>query len=274
MKHWSLIFFTLLAQTAVGAYVAYLGIDTLSGGLPALTGQQMILTVFILMVLGLLISLTHLGSPRNAFWAVANLRKSWLSREVLFALAFTGSIGLQVFLEWRRIRYGGLDIILMGLSLVFGVSLILSMGKLYRLRTVPIWDTALTPIGFILTSLILGGAVVGLFVIEVDEIVSPLLIALLILLAIELWVNYLWTMRWYSLRIAIDENIDHSPKSHDIILILRYLFTIYGAVIFGAFLVRHTYSADDYILGISLLVTSEILGRFMFYAAEEWTRNR
>jgi anaerobic dimethyl sulfoxide reductase subunit C (anchor subunit) len=272
MKHWSLILFTLISQTAVGMYAVVAGVDLVSNDLPDTTRAHVLLIVFILMAVALFLSLTHLGSPGKAYWAVANLRQSWLSREILFALLFTTGVALRGYLVWQGYNFPFLDGFVTGLTLIFGFTFILSMGILYRLRTVRIWDTPLTPIGFFLTSLIMGGAVVGWIVIENNRLLHPFVIGLFILLAIELWFTYLWTVHFHELRIATNEELDSLSNLKKITLILRPLFTILGLIILVILLLNGSYPSEGYMLGVSFIIAGEILGRYLFYAAEEWTR--
>jgi anaerobic dimethyl sulfoxide reductase subunit C (anchor subunit) len=272
MKHWSLIPFTLISQTAVGMYAVVAGIDLISNDLSATSRSHVLLIAFILMVIALFLSITHLGSPGKAYWAVANLRQSWLSREILFALLFTTGVALRGYLVWQGYSSPFLDGFVTGLTLIFGFTFILSMGILYRLRTVKIWNTPLTPISFFLTSLIMGGAVVGWIVIENKRLLHPFVIGLFILLASELWLTYLWTVRPYELRIANNEKLDSLSNPKKIALILRPLFSILGLIILGILFIDGSYPSEGCLFGVSFIIIGEILGRYLFYAAEEWTR--
>lgn len=273
MKHWPLILFTLISQTAVGMYTVVVGISLVSNDLSASTRSHVLLIVFILMVVGLFLSLTHLGSPAKAFWVVVNLRKSWLSREILFALLFTACVALSGYLEWQGHTSQFIDGFITGITLVFGFTFIISMGTLYRLRTVKFWNTPLTPISFFLTSLIMGGAVGGWIVIENKRPLHPFVIGLFILLAIELWLTYLWTVRLYELRIASKEELSSLSNPKKITLILRPLFTILGLIILGILFINGNYPTGGYMFGVSFIIIGEILGRYLFYAAEELTRD-
>jgi anaerobic dimethyl sulfoxide reductase subunit C (anchor subunit) len=117
--------------------------------------------VLLCMLLALACSAWHLGSLRNAWRACANLRSSWLSREILFALLF--SLGTLVLLllpdagpVLTALRSG-----LAWMNVFFSVSLLWSMARIYRLRTVPDWNSrAITP-SFFVSAAVLGGLGVG-----------------------------------------------------------------------------------------------------------------
>jgi DMSO reductase anchor subunit len=160
-KEWPLICFTLLSQTAVGAFWTWAAFFLVMGN----TGGREefgFLTIPALAAVGAMlgvaaaISLFHLGKPRRAIFVLNNLRRSWLSREILFELAFLFMIALLAFLEWRRV---GLPFVIGGLvalAAVIGFLFLFSMAKLYMLSTVPVWRGPHTIASFFLSALLLG----------------------------------------------------------------------------------------------------------------------
>ena len=106
LRNWALIGFTILLQMSVGAFIVF-GIvhfwaarkldmkeaDRLS--------NYGLLAIGPLLVLALVASLFHLGSPLNAPRAVTNIGSSWLSREVLFSVLFTVVGGIFAVMQWR-----------------------------------------------------------------------------------------------------------------------------------------------------------------------------
>lgn len=143
----SLVAFTLLAQLAVGATWFQSVSEPFSGRVLALiTG---------VMCIALLASLVHLGQPRHAWRAVANLGTSWLSREVLSAALFVVSL-IVVLATGGSGRW---------LASATGLALLVSMARVYVLRTVPEWITSATTASFFVTTLLLGavahGALIG-----------------------------------------------------------------------------------------------------------------
>ena len=113
---------------------------------------------YLLAIGGLISSTFHLGRPERAIKAFSQWRSSWLSREAwlavasLFVMAVYGA-GL-VFLDTR---WGILGVIGSALSLatVFSTAMIYA-----QLKTVPRWNTALTPLLFI-TLALTGGAILS-----------------------------------------------------------------------------------------------------------------
>lgn len=166
MKERSLVAFTILSQMAVGAFwvlgALHLWTTRQAGATAtdALTAKAL-LTIPLVMVLAMLASFFHLGTPFGAWRAFANLRLSWLSREVLLAVLFTGASGLFAGLQWFKLGTSAARDVIAWATALLGLALIYSMANAYRLRTVPAWDTWVTPASFFTTAFLLGGLAVG-----------------------------------------------------------------------------------------------------------------
>ncbi len=161
MREASLVAFTLLTQAAAGTCGVLLALGLRAGKAgtgPALEAVALPLLVVALFsaLLGLAASFLHLGSPRNAWRAIRNFRTSWLSREVLLASLFTGALAVAVLVRLRPDPPGFAAGLAEGLSGVLGVGLVTAMARAYRLRTVPAWDRAATPLAFFGSALVLG----------------------------------------------------------------------------------------------------------------------
>lgn len=163
---WSLIFFTVLAQTAVGGYLL-IGARALVLGHDEEKLNSYKVPMFILwalMGLGFVFSTTHLGSPLRAFNAFNQLGSAWLSNEVFFGAAFFAVGGLQWLLS--VVKKGGVAIqkALMVGAMVLGVIFMYAMINVYMINTVPTWDNIYTPLSFIMT-MVVGGLLLSQFVI-------------------------------------------------------------------------------------------------------------
>lgn len=167
MRERSLILFTVLAQAAVGAALS-LGVvrfwispragEAVAGAMTANT----LLFIGPLFGLALLASFFHLGSPSNAWRAFANLRASWLSREILFAVLFAALCGLLAGSQYYRLGPPLLQSILTWLAALCGLALLYSMSRVYMLRTVPAWNAPATLLSFFSASFLLGGLVIAI----------------------------------------------------------------------------------------------------------------
>ncbi len=139
----SLIAFTILSQLAVGGVWLLSLVQPIN---PIALGASTIS-----MLVALLASFLHLGTPQNAWRAIRNARSSWLSREVLCAALFTASL-VGVLITGR---------VGIWLADVIGLALIVSMTQVYRLRTVAEWNRWTTSASFFTTTLLLGGILCG-----------------------------------------------------------------------------------------------------------------
>ncbi len=151
----SVILFSTLSGLGFGL-LAWLGF-----GAPVVFGWAAFayyVVAYALAVGGLLASVFHLGSPRNAMRAFTQWKTSWLSREAwasLFALVFMGLYAFgEVFLNasYPLVGYiGGA----FSLLTVFTTSMIYA-----QLKTVPRWNHPTTSVLFLLYS-VTGGALLA-----------------------------------------------------------------------------------------------------------------
>jgi DMSO reductase anchor subunit len=155
-----LVAFTLMSQMAAGMAVFSLFSGPLS--------IPLLLAIGMLIGTGGLISFLHLGRPLNAWRAVFHLRKSWLSREILMFGLFGGSWLVSLVMPGT----GKLPLALCGIGLAY------SMVKVYRLRSVPAWDTNRTLLAFFVSPVLLGGlGLVAFDVVRNDAIKMGYLLA-------------------------------------------------------------------------------------------------
>lgn len=157
-KETPLIAFTLLAQMAVGAFWEIAGLfGLITRGFNDLSAFQStnlaLYSVGILISLSLLLSFRHLGNPRNAWRVLAHLRKSWLSREILFTGLFAGFWATSTLLVNSP---GMIRLLLFLATSLCGFAAIWSMSRVYPLQTVPVWNTWRTPAVFFTSTLLLG----------------------------------------------------------------------------------------------------------------------
>ena len=108
-RDWSLVFFTVLTQAAVGAFIVLQVLGHLSHRRSAderSTGHEAAVSLlFVLAVLsaGLFAALFHLSTPLQAARAVVNFSSSWLSREIVFGSLFAALLGTLAWREWRAV---------------------------------------------------------------------------------------------------------------------------------------------------------------------------
>lgn len=298
-RDWALITFTILAQMSVGAFLV-LGIAHFFAARTAGTAEadrlsdRALLAIGPVLVLALLASLFHLGNPINAYRAISNLQTSWLSREILTSLAFTVFGGLFALMQWRKIGPFSLRTAVAGLAALIGLVLVYSMSRVYQLPAQPAWDNLGTPISFFTTTLLLGTLVTGAAFVANYAFVqrttpastqaqSQLLrgalrwiaLAAVLLLGVELvtaplQVAYLAA----SQSPAAVASAQLMFGTYGLIFGLRLVLVFVGAGVLGVFLYQNAMSPGrEKVMGtiayaaLALVLVSEVLGRFMFYAS-------
>ena len=220
-----LVVFTLLTQMAVGAFWAALW---MTDSIP------LIPNLFIGACLGLggFFSFAHLGAKRNAWRALTHLRKSWLSREILYVGLF--GVGWLVGFVSPEMKW---------VTALFGFGLIYSMAKVYQLRPMPAWNTWRTMAGFFITSALVGR-----------------------LLMMNLLQNGGWGIVSALLALELAMVLSAKPKNQWTVNRLRM------GLIAGAMLGAGIMSAVPNPLGmwaslsiLSIVLVEEVIGRRLFY---------
>jgi len=158
-----LIFFTLLAQMAIGAFGT---IFMIFWGLSdKLVARQITFKPFIAVgaaiMLALVASFFHLGTPKNAWRALNHLRKSWLSREILFisgfALLWAILLGMKLFKIGPVSLWTSLSI----LTFFCGLAGLYCMQRVYQLRSIPAWNKGRILLEFTISTVGMGALFTG-----------------------------------------------------------------------------------------------------------------
>ena len=155
-RHWSLVLFTLLVQSAVGNVWCILLVLILNGEQTALSNlSTQIMVTFCIVLTGLAIAMAHLGNPGGSIHAGRNYKSSWLSREIFTVNLFAGILAIiAIFSRYLPVAVNNWALLMAGIS---GGAVLYAMTKVYRLRTVPSWNHPGTPLNFLGSALSLGG---------------------------------------------------------------------------------------------------------------------
>jgi anaerobic dimethyl sulfoxide reductase subunit C (anchor subunit) len=168
LKEWPLVAFTVLGQTAVGLFWCFhlpflVRMRTPSYGW-RVTWLVTLALVFLIASLAAFVSFFHLRHPLRARFVLSNVRTSWLSREILGELAFMALVALSGWLAWTRMPSPGLMWALLAAACLAGGFFLVSMTRLYMLRTLSAWSDVHTPLSFLLAALVLGALATELVV--------------------------------------------------------------------------------------------------------------
>lgn len=140
---WSLVFFTLLAQCAVGLSL-FIALD--HGDRHSATCRTWV--AIAVLVAGTLISLTHLSQPFISFYSITGVAHSWLSREILFAGLFGATLVAGALFRLPVLRW---------LAPVAGLAFVFVMSNVYMIASQPQWNSWLTLAAFFTSCVLLGG---------------------------------------------------------------------------------------------------------------------
>jgi DMSO reductase iron-sulfur subunit len=219
--HWPLVVLTLLTQVA-------LGISLTAGG----TAWRLAAAA----VAGgaLLGSLLHLGRPAHAWKALRNLRRSWLSREVLLLGTYAATAALAVVAAP-----------LAPVAAAVGVAGVFASGRLYVVPGRPSWNTPLTIVAFYLTALATGPLLTGHPAVAVGAIAGQ-------------------AVAWLANLVRLAR--DHRREWNGTVALYRHPFgwltTLRWALVVAGAVAGSTWSVAA---GFGLVVTGELLGRYLFY---------
>lgn len=152
-----LMLFTLLAQIAVGGFwaMSWMFPPLWATAASEVTWLRLLpgLLIGVCLAAGMLASFTHLGRKRNAWRALRRVRKSSLSREILFAALF--GLGWLITLLESMI-FQGSAFEWTAVTAIFGIGLIYNMSQVYRFPAAPGWHTWRTNAGFMVSAALLG----------------------------------------------------------------------------------------------------------------------
>ncbi|MCT4710232.1 dimethyl sulfoxide reductase anchor subunit [Enterobacteriaceae bacterium H11S18] len=159
---WPLMIFTVLGQCVAGGFIV-MALALLNGVEDRAQQKRVqwaMIVLWVLMGIGFIASILHLGSPLRAFNSLNRIGASALSNEIA-----SGSVFFAVGGFWWLITVMGkmpaaLGKLWMILTMVLGVFFVWMMCRVYLIDTVPTWYSVYTPLSFFLTMFI-GGPLLG-----------------------------------------------------------------------------------------------------------------
>ncbi|MDN2483115.1 DmsC/YnfH family molybdoenzyme membrane anchor subunit [Vibrio agarivorans] len=265
---WPLIFFTVFAQTAVGAFIVVailnLVVD-LKGETKAKLNRNLFF-VWAFMALGFMASTAHLGSPMRAINALNQVGESWLSREILFGSAFFGLGGLYWLAELLNKGSAGLRKAMMVGTMVIGVVFMYAMTNVYLINTVPTWDTPFTSVNFALT-LVLCGVILAQVLAAAAGFECPkfnnwamaggVLAVIAIVIATMAMVGDLNTIR--SAIVSANELVPNMASIQNV----RFAMIFVGVAIWLISIRKNAMPMG--VAGLALVMVAELIGRSVFF---------
>ncbi len=192
----SVIFFTVFSGAGLGLAIWTLIASTMAHHIrmDLATFHKAMTVAMVLTTFGLASSTLHLANRKNAIYALTRWRTSWLSREGVFALLFFPIIALHLF----AVHAGWTSLSPLTLVLAIGCALaiLFCTGMIYAcLKTVPRWNSWLTPAKYVVFGLASGAvlftAALSLRPVELGPLGRPMIALAFLLIGIALYLAYL-----------------------------------------------------------------------------------
>lgn len=250
MHELPLVFFTVFTQSAVGAFILLL----IGGTLGQIEARRMAIGLFCAMCLfglGVLLGIFHVGQPLRALNMLLRVGHSPMSNEIVLSAAFAALGGLGSLGLLLNRGATGLCKALAWLAAVVGVVFILAIPQIYQLPTVATWSTSYTTVMMVLTALIGGGVLAGLFGLRLGLLVS----GLAILVSLSLRSAYMATL------MSADGVLTAAQSSWFTAQAALLALGIVGIVVWVRL------KANPAVLAMTALaiVAAELVGRIAFY---------
>ena len=166
---WPLVIFTVFGQCVAGALIV-MGFAWLNEKDAAVKARivRSMFYLWVVMGIGFMASVLHLGSPLRAFNSLNRIGSSALSNEIA-----AGSVFFAVGGFWWLVSASGkmppaVGKIWLIVSQILGLVFVWAMTRVYQIDTVPTWYTGYTTLAFFLT-LALGGPLFAALLLRVAK---------------------------------------------------------------------------------------------------------
>ena len=271
-NEWPLMFFTVIAQSAMGAFwwcfFALQGVGLSKDRCARL--ERVMLVIWGMMGVAFVFSSAHLGSPFRAINAILRFGQSPLSNEIVFGSAFAGLGFLRWLMFARQLGSEAVRKNLLWATFVVSLAFLWGMSSFYLMPTVPTWNTPLTPMAFVLTALIGGGAVAAaLFAVAGIDAPGLLHVGPARLAGVALVVAIGVTFTQSASLPAINSSVKHaaelSPYYADLMIIRFLLLFLALGLWFRQVAQGSTLAVNTSIVCAILALTGEWVGRGVFY---------
>lgn len=266
---WPLVLFTVLGQCVVGA--------TLISGLVWLeladqreARQRLVRSMFfiwLLMGIGFLASVMHLGSPLRAFNSLNRVGASALSNEIASGALFFAVGGFWWLLAVLEKMPAALGKIWHVITLLLGLLFVLAMTRVYQIDTVPTWYTGYTTSAFFLTILLSGPLFAALLLQMAKVDVNGWFIAGLIMaaLVISAAVIVMQSAGLSTIHSSVQQAASLLPN-YGRLQALRLILLALGLGCWLCPLIRRQPPrAVGLLAGLVLVLIAECIGRGLFY---------
>lgn len=254
-----LVFFTVLAQAAVGSLwvFAYVLFQKDAEAKQSYIHKLMLLPL-VLLGIGFIASILHLGSPMRAFNSLNRVGESMLSNEIASGAIFFAVAGLYWLIAITGKMSVGLGRIWLIVMALCGAVFMYMMNNVYHISTVPTWDNAITSWQFYLT-VVLMGCVLGYTLLHQVTSLCGLRwlfgLALVASVAVVIYQGFSLSGIESSVQQAVALVPDYAWVS---------IIRLFCLVLANILLCKSHYQAG-LVLAVMLVFGGEVLGRILFY---------
>ena len=249
--HWPLVIMTVLTQLSVGAFTAIWRMQASGAGASGTAA----LIALLIAVCALSTSTLHLGRPIHAARALRMWRRSWLSREVLLFTLFAAAATLYSICIWARLGHA---VFAGAATTVLGVAGVGASARLYLAPGRPAWNSPFTIFEFFATTLLLGASVANLL--EVSTKDTRLIAVSGVFAVMNLAGKFAWLTCSSRQELCKSWQLLSTALFNKLLLRVSLLTAGLWLGISGqTFWVRT--------LALTVLVTQELLGRYLFFVS-------
>lgn len=266
---WPLVLFTVLGQCVAGGLIVtgfvWMNARDDNSGQVRIVRSQFLL--WVLMGIGFIASMMHLGSPLRAFNSLNRIGASSLSNEIAAGSLFFAVGGLWWLLAWLGKLPAALGRGWLIISMVLGVLFVWAMTRVYQIDTVPTWHNGYTTAAFFLTMLT-GGPLLAALLLRLAGMRFPAprfaAISVAALIA-SVAVVMLQSMQLGETHSSVQQAVALVPD-YGLLQVVRLLLVALGLGCWICPLVmRRQPKASSLLVGVVLVVAGEIIGRGLFY---------
>lgn len=271
LHEWPLMLFTVIGQSVVGA-LWVLGMVLICR--PTEEGQRTAIHramffLWLLMGLGFIASMMHLGSPMRAFNSLSKIGSSAMSNEIAFGATFFAVGGIYWLLAVCNKLPAGLAKVWLAVAMLLGACFVYAMAKVYMISTVPTWNNGYTYLNFAMTVLIVGPLLGGLLLIMAGYTAICCQRRLAVIAVCALIVSIVANlMQSHDLAMTYS-TVQHAAAlvpSYGGLLAARVVLIVLGLACWLCPLLRgKNASLPTMIVGFLLVFVGELIGRGIFY---------
>ncbi|EMN3917717.1 dimethyl sulfoxide reductase anchor subunit [Citrobacter farmeri] len=266
---WPLVLFTVLGQCVVGALIVS-GLGWFAMKDDAAARQRLVRSMFFLwlvMGLGFLASIVHLGSPMRAFNSINRIGASGLSNEIAAGSVFFAVGGIWWLVAVLGKMPPALGKLWLLIGMVLGIVFVWAMTRVYLIDTVPTWYTGYTTLAFFMTVLLSGPLFAALLLRASRVTFSGTVFASISVLAllVSVGVIVLQGMSLATIHSSVQQASALVPD-YASLQVWRVVLLTAGLGCWICPLVRRKEPhVAGLLLGLLLVLGGEIIGRGLFY---------